>query len=212
MTPIGVLEALQKIPYYSTSCEVVSMQAEMMRVRIDYFVKQICSNAQTMSVLEKMCEEVQNNLTKRVLNQSKIRKVVAKKFNFLAGEKNTEWQYCPVEKLIQQKEEYDKWVSWQKLENATVNKFDSFTGQPFPGTEKGSTDQFGRRKESTHSLYDMAADQEKESSQEESPEKVRYEPHLIEADSRGQIRGIFRMNPKFDPSCKVIKDPRPNTK
>ena len=188
------------------------MQAEMMRVRIDYFVKQICSNAQTMSVLEKMCEEVQNNLTKRVLNQSKIRKVVAKKFNFLAGEKNTEWQYCPVEKLIQQKEEYDKWVSWQKLENATVNKFDSFTGQPFPGTEKGSTDQFGRRKESTHSLYDMAADQEKESSQEESPEKVRYEPHLIEADSRGQIRGIFRMNPKFDPSCKVIKDPRPNTK
>ena len=100
MTPIGVLEALQKIPYYSTSCEVVSMQAEMMRVRIDYFVKQICSNAQTMSVLEKMCEEVQNNLTKRVLNQSKIRKVVAKKFNFLAGEKNTEWQYCPVEKLI----------------------------------------------------------------------------------------------------------------
>ena len=93
-----------------------------------------------------------------------------------------------------------------------MNKFDSFTGQPFPGTEKGSTDQFGRRKESAQSLYDMAADQDKESSQEESPEKVRYEPHLIEADSRGQIRGIFRMNPKFDPSCKVIKDPRSNTK
>jgi len=35
---------------------------------------------------------------------------------------------------------------------------------------------------------------------------VRYEPHLITADDRGQIRGIFRMNPKYDPSCQAIGD------
>ena len=45
MTPIGVLEALQKMPDYSTTCEVVSLQAEMIRVRIDFFVKQIASSA-----------------------------------------------------------------------------------------------------------------------------------------------------------------------
>ena len=33
-----------------------------------------------------------------------------------------------MDKLISQKEEYDKWVSWKKLENAIVNKYDSFTG------------------------------------------------------------------------------------
>lgn len=31
----------------------------------------------------------------------------------------------------------------------------------------------------------MQADQDKDSSQDGSPEKERYEPHLIEADSRG---------------------------
>ena len=36
----------------------------------------------------------------------------------------------------------------------------------------------------------------------------RYEPHLIEADDKGQIRGIFRMNPKDDPACKIIEEPK----
>mmetsp|Transcript_29225 Transcript_29225/g.38926 ORF Transcript_29225/g.38926 Transcript_29225/m.38926 type:complete len:88 (+) Transcript_29225:387-650(+) len=81
-----------------------------------------------------MSDEVQNNLTKRVMSLSKTRQVVAKKFNYLAGDKKTDWQYCPVDKLISQKEEYDKFMAWQKLENATINKLDPFTGQPFEGT------------------------------------------------------------------------------
>ena len=40
----------------------------------------------------------------------------------------------------------------------------------------------------------------------ESPDNVRYEPHLITADEKGQIRGIFRMNPKYDPSVKPIEN------
>ena len=82
-----------------------------------------------------MSNEEINNLTVRVLNQTHMRQVVQDKFSNLSSEK-TDWQYCKVEKLIQEKEEYDKMRSWKKLENATVNKFDSFTGQPFDTAKK----------------------------------------------------------------------------
>ena len=43
-TPIGVLEALQRLPEYVTSCEVTSMLVEMIRVPISVFMKTISSS------------------------------------------------------------------------------------------------------------------------------------------------------------------------
>ena len=34
---------------------------------------------------------------------------------------------------------------------------------------------------------------------------VRYEPHVVAGEKDGQIRGIFRMDPKHDPNCKPKK-------
>ena len=39
MTPIGVIEALHKLPTYTMTCQVTSMTAEMIRVKTDIFVK-----------------------------------------------------------------------------------------------------------------------------------------------------------------------------
>ena len=39
LTPIGVIEAINKLPTYTMTCQVASMSAEMIRVRIDVFVK-----------------------------------------------------------------------------------------------------------------------------------------------------------------------------
>ena len=83
-----------------------------------------------------------------------MRQEVAKKFNNLSSEK-TDWQYCKVEKLIQEKQAYDKMCAWKKLETATVNKFDSFTGEPFDMGKKEEPDEFGRFKESTKCSYDF---------------------------------------------------------
>lgn len=46
-TPIGVLEALQKLPEYVTTCEVTSMMVTMIRVPISVFMKTISNSQQT---------------------------------------------------------------------------------------------------------------------------------------------------------------------
>lgn len=44
MTTIGLVEAVQKIPKYISTCYVVSKTAEMIRVRMDIFMKQVASS------------------------------------------------------------------------------------------------------------------------------------------------------------------------
>lgn len=60
---------------------------------------------------------------------------VEQKFNQWTTTNKTNWQYCPMDKLISQKEEYDKWVTWKKLESAIINKYDSFDGKPYDGID-----------------------------------------------------------------------------
>ena len=64
------------------------------------------------------------------------------------------------------------------------------------------------------SVEDSSIDSQQHSSHDGSPKrKVRYEPHLIKGEKKGEeimIRGIFRMNPKYDPDCSVIDDGKKN--
>jgi len=201
-SPIGAIEAIQKLPEYTTTCEVSSTSCELLRFRTDTFIKSVSGSSQTMAMLERMVEDYQNTLAKRIMLMRKVKGGIQSKFSALTGSQITDWQYCPVEQLIAQKQQYDRFVSEQKLLNTVVNKVDPFTGQPFPGTENKKPDAFGRFESST-CTYDVG-DKKSDTESEESPVKIRYEPHLITADANGQIRGVFRMNPKYDPACKPI--------
>ena len=55
--------------------------------------------------------------------------VIKTKFSSLVGNPSTTWQYCSVEKLIQQKAEYDKFVAEQKLLNTVINAVHPITGE-----------------------------------------------------------------------------------
>ena len=57
MVPLGLIEAIQKIPEFCTSVEVVSMQAELIKVRSDAFVKSVQNNTFVWSLLEQTIEE-----------------------------------------------------------------------------------------------------------------------------------------------------------
>ena len=61
--------------------------------------------------------------------QIKMKEHVSTKMNALGPSNNTEWQYCPVNKLIQEKAMYDRFMEEQKLLNTIVNKVHPLTGE-----------------------------------------------------------------------------------
>ena len=93
------------------TCEVVSLSVELIRVKIDAFNNIIKNGSLVWQHLEKQTDEMQNNLTKRILAQSKMKNVIKNQYTQLVSNTNTDWQYCPVEQLIQQKNEYDRFVA-----------------------------------------------------------------------------------------------------
>jgi len=66
--PIGVIEAVNKLDTYTSTCEVKSMSCELIRIKIDVVLKAIQGSSSVMSVLKKMVDEMQNNLTRRILH------------------------------------------------------------------------------------------------------------------------------------------------
>lgn len=58
-----------------------------------------------------------------------MKNVVSKKINALGPSKNTDWQYCPVNKLIQEKKMYDRFMEEQRMLNTVVNKVHPITGE-----------------------------------------------------------------------------------
>lgn len=65
--PIGIIEAIHRLPEYTTACEVVSKTAELIKVKIDTFLKVTKSSNHVWSQLEKFVDERQIGLTKRIL-------------------------------------------------------------------------------------------------------------------------------------------------
>ena len=159
---------------------------------------------------------MQNNLTKRILAQSKMKNVIKNQYTQLVSNTNTDWQYCPVEQLIQQKNEYDRFVAEQKLLNTVVNKVDPVTGQPYPGAVRASQTSLDDIKHGDKN--DSPSKESFKAARDGSAEvgtggAVRYEPHVITGEVREmngkkeyQIRGIFRMDPRHDPNCKPVTD------
>ena len=97
MTPVGMTEAIQKIPEYCMTVEVVSMQVELIKVRSDAFVKSVQNNTKVWSFLEEFSEEIANKMARRILNLNKTKGDVHSKFNSLTGHTSNEWQIGPYE-------------------------------------------------------------------------------------------------------------------
>lgn len=60
MMPIGIVEAVQRTPQYLTTCEVSSMNVELIRVKIDTFVNQTKARKEIWSNLSKYADDMQN--------------------------------------------------------------------------------------------------------------------------------------------------------
>ena len=58
MVPIGLMEAVQNIPESCMTVEVVSMQAELLKIKADVFVKSVQNNANVWSMLLENTEEM----------------------------------------------------------------------------------------------------------------------------------------------------------
>ena len=50
--PIGIIEAVMKIPEYTSTCEVVTLRATLIRVKIDAFVN-IVKSSHVWELIEK---------------------------------------------------------------------------------------------------------------------------------------------------------------
>ena len=62
------------------TCEVVSLSVELIRVKIDAFNNIIKNGSLVWQHLEKQTDEMQNNLTKRILAQSKMKNVIKNQY------------------------------------------------------------------------------------------------------------------------------------
>ena len=58
MTPIGAIEAIQKMPEYTMTCEVTSLTAELMRVKIDSFNNIIKTGSLVWQLVQKQTDEM----------------------------------------------------------------------------------------------------------------------------------------------------------
>jgi len=106
----------------------------------------------------------------------------------------------------------------RKLLNTVINKVDPVTGrQLVPDrsvSEMLATEHGDPNNDNGNTLHSIEKEPSAyEESQEGSPKKLRYEPHLIAAEGaetfgrkEGEVRGTFRMDPRFDPACKPIHD------
>lgn len=66
-TPFGLIEAIQKIPDYCTTVEVLSMQVELIKVRTEAFVKSIQNSAKVWSFLEEFTEDRVNERARSII-------------------------------------------------------------------------------------------------------------------------------------------------
>ena len=67
MVPLGMLEAIQKIPEYCTTVEVLSMQVELIKVRTESFVKSLQNSTKVWSFLEEFTEEMANKRARSII-------------------------------------------------------------------------------------------------------------------------------------------------
>ena len=100
MVPIAAHEAIYKEKLYQTSVEIVSQSADIIKIPTDQFVKIIQSNSHVMAKLKENCDERIKTIVTRMGQQIKMKEHVSTKMNALGPSNNTEWQYCPVNKLI----------------------------------------------------------------------------------------------------------------
>ena len=110
MVVIGAQEAIFKTKHYQTSVEIVSQSADIIKIPTDQFVKIVQSNSHVMAKLRDHCDERIKSLSNRMGQQIKMKQHVSMKMNALGPSNNTEWQYCPVNKLIQEKAMYDRFM------------------------------------------------------------------------------------------------------
>ena len=153
---------------------------------------------------------------------------VGHKFNALNTENG--WQYGPSEQILSRKREYDTNMANQKLLNTVINKVDPVSGERFTnslalqGASERLESDTGQTHDKTISPKTIKNNAESNSiipasrlsvspqkNKALSPNKLHYEPHLIKGEYkeiRGkkefQIRGVFRMDPQFDPDCKAF--------
>ena len=147
--PIGMIECIQKLPNYVADGHILSMKAQLVRIKIDTFLSAVKSNSHVWALLEKQTEDQQNQLAKRILSQNKMQEIIRTKFHSLVGNATADWQYCPVEKLLEQKAEYDRFMEEQKLLNTVINKKDPVTGRPLVA-EKSAEEQMKEDENNPH--------------------------------------------------------------
>ena len=66
-TPFGLIEAIQKIPDYCTTVEVLSMQVELIKVKTEAFVKSIQNSTKVWSFLEEFTEDRVNERARSII-------------------------------------------------------------------------------------------------------------------------------------------------
>ena len=80
--PIGIIEAVQRSKEYFFSCEVKSLEANLIKIRIEDFIKIISKSHNTvLAAIQANCEEAQNNLALKIMQQQKIKTVIKTQFN-----------------------------------------------------------------------------------------------------------------------------------
>ena len=69
-------------------------------MKIDTFYNILKSNSNALASVEKMCDEWQDAMAKKILHVERTKTAIKSEFNQLMHNSNSEWQYCPVEQLI----------------------------------------------------------------------------------------------------------------
>ena len=67
------------------------MYVELIRVKIETFINQTKQRKEIWSNLTRYADDMQNQMTKRILALNKMRKTVKTQFSALTGNSNTEW-------------------------------------------------------------------------------------------------------------------------
>ena len=88
---------------------------------------------------------------------------------------------------------------------AVVNKVHPLTGESF--VQEKTLEELANATLATQLPEPITVVSEDGDSQHDGSshkKKLRFEPHLVKGEKDGQVRGIFRMDPRHDPTVKVI--------